>query len=491
MADMSTGDLPLYDIAPDTTSFDPSQYAYSGPDPTDPLYYLNSGLPSSTLPGGPQGDTGFGGSSSLSGLAGLLNSNVLRGLLGVGSGIVGLSQGNNLQGLATTAMNQSNPFGPYRAQYAGQLGTLMQNPSAIFKDPGYQDALDAGLQGVQRQMAASGFLNSGNEAIALQDYGTSFANQYLQQREGFLANLAGAGVTPNYGPGLSGYAAGSGLTSSGLGSLAYGANALFGGASAGTPGSGGGTPMGFNSAGGEAATLKGLTGAGASVASGTPVGSALGDVSAGLGIYTGLKTGGIGGYGSAALNTGKLASNAGLISSDIAPVLSGAGSALGIYSGVKQGGAVGTLGAATSAASLADTLGLLGEGAVSSAVDTAVPYVGGLLAGVSIMKSNANNVLNTTLGDFSGMFSSRPIADTSPARVGGLFTMLGQNNSGFTKTGDPTALGQAFTTAYNNLYGPNISKLSTSGYEKATNAFQSQWGNVTWQDLGYAPTGGH
>jgi hypothetical protein len=61
------------------------------------------------------------------------------------------------------------------------------SPSQRFQaDPGYQFALQQGLQGVQNTAAAQGLLGSGAMVNQLDQYGTNTANQYYQQ---YLTNL--------------------------------------------------------------------------------------------------------------------------------------------------------------------------------------------------------------------------------------------------------------------------------------------------------------
>ena len=84
---------------------------------------------------------------------------------------------------------QSNAFGPYRAQYADQLNALMKNPSQIQNTPGYQ----AALQVVERQMGAGGQLGGGMEAAALGQIG----GQLFQQQFNNLSSLSGANINPS------------------------------------------------------------------------------------------------------------------------------------------------------------------------------------------------------------------------------------------------------------------------------------------------------
>ena len=137
----------------------------------------------------------------------------------------------------------------------------MRNAATIFPRPRCFSATKmlrvstnrSSLSTIRRLLAgaARGFLGSGNEAIALQEYGMGFANDYLHQQEQFLSGLAGSGISPNFGAALGGYGAGADLSGQGLAGLAYGTT-RFGGAAAGTPASG--RP---SSAGGEAATVSG------------------------------------------------------------------------------------------------------------------------------------------------------------------------------------------------------------------------------------------
>lgn len=156
--------------------------------------------------------------------------------LNIGSGLYGLYQSKQMQDMARSAFTQSNPFGPYRQQYAEQLARLGANPSSITGYPGYQFGFDQGSQAVQRAMAAQGYLGSGNEAIALQRYGEEYAGQFLSAEEARLANLAGASIGPNYGPALQGYDIGANTAASSLALLGYsGAKAFPGTVNATTP----------------------------------------------------------------------------------------------------------------------------------------------------------------------------------------------------------------------------------------------------------------
>lgn len=159
--------------------------------------------------GGEAGSSGGSFLSSIFGGSGGSGSNAT--LSGVGDllrGGFGLYQANQLkQAAKPSAINQ---------QAEGQLQALMADPSSVTKLPGYE----AGLEAMQRGMAAGGFLGSGNMATALQKYGGDFYNNAIGQ----YANLSqlGRGNEANYRMGsiqLAGQA---------LNSLGYGGLKLFG-----------------------------------------------------------------------------------------------------------------------------------------------------------------------------------------------------------------------------------------------------------------------
>jgi len=117
-------------------------------------------------------------------VAGGLASAAVGSVLGGGGGSSGAS------GAAAAA----DPFASQRGQYQTALSNLMSNPSSVTSDPGYQFQLSQGLSAVNGQMASSGYLNSGNRLTALNQEGQNFASTYLQNKELFLAQLAGANV---------------------------------------------------------------------------------------------------------------------------------------------------------------------------------------------------------------------------------------------------------------------------------------------------------
>ena len=116
----------------------------------------------------------------------------------VGSAVVGSAVSSALapspSGGAQQAAGAADPFASQRGQYQSMLSNLINNPSSITSQPGYQFNLDQGLKSVQASAAANGMLNSGNVLTSLQQYGSNYASNQLQNQELLLAQLAGANV---------------------------------------------------------------------------------------------------------------------------------------------------------------------------------------------------------------------------------------------------------------------------------------------------------
>lgn len=132
----------------------------------------------------------------------------LSGWLNAGKGAYGLAQSNRLRLLGRRTQAQRN------AQ--GQLDTLTADPASVQNLPGYK----AGLQAVERRLAAQGFLGSGNAMTALADYGGRFYNDSVQTLSGLAAPTAQQGQY-NMGSIVAG--------GQGLNSLGAGAYQLWGG----------------------------------------------------------------------------------------------------------------------------------------------------------------------------------------------------------------------------------------------------------------------
>lgn len=155
-----------------------------GLEPGAPVASLDPSGVTAATPFG-TGDTGiftnpFTGASNFNfGPAGLM------GAYNMGTGLYGLYEQNRLRKQQPTVYD---PFASQRAQYQQQLAQLASDPSQITKDPAYA----AGLQAIQRTMAAQGYLGSGNMMTELLNYGGNFYNQSVNR----LAGLAGANLSP-------------------------------------------------------------------------------------------------------------------------------------------------------------------------------------------------------------------------------------------------------------------------------------------------------
>ena len=181
------------------------------------------------LIGGPSGGSAFGtgstggmaggpsaGPGSIAAGAGAMPWGSAGNMMTMGSGLYGMYQSEQMQKQAQQAQQQADPFGPYRAQYAQQMQALTADPSKITQQPGYQ----AGLDAVQRSMAAQGYTGSGNMMAALSKYGGDFYNQTMQM----YSNLAGAQFNPAAGAqlGMQGQSNSTNLMMNSLGLLAKG-----------------------------------------------------------------------------------------------------------------------------------------------------------------------------------------------------------------------------------------------------------------------------
>lgn len=140
-------------------------------------------------------------------------------LMSIGSGIYGLYQSNQLKKLAEQSSRKADPWGDSggRDLAGGQLKSLMLDPSAITKLPGYE----AGMEAVRRSMAAQGYQGSTNMAVALQKYGGDFYNNAIAQ----LAQLAGVGFAPGTAAsiGLGGATNAASIAAQSLNRIGYGA----------------------------------------------------------------------------------------------------------------------------------------------------------------------------------------------------------------------------------------------------------------------------
>ena len=157
---------------------------------------------------------------------------------------------------APLPQSQTDPYGAIggRTQAATQLQSFMNNPSSAMSSPGYQQQLQQGQNAQQAAGAASGTLQSGAQANALQSMGQNTFGAYYQQMLGNLGTLSGATQTPASGAQAQNqsnqiaYNAQNQNAQSGLGLVGM----ALGGASAAGLFGGGGSPLAStNTAGGD------------------------------------------------------------------------------------------------------------------------------------------------------------------------------------------------------------------------------------------------
>ncbi len=75
--------------------------------------------------------------------------------------------------------------------YGNQLKNLLSNPGSFERTPGFNFALDTGLEGVKRKLAVEGKGDSGNALAELMQYGTGLANQEYGNQIDRLGRLTG------------------------------------------------------------------------------------------------------------------------------------------------------------------------------------------------------------------------------------------------------------------------------------------------------------
>lgn len=110
-----------------------------------------------------------------------------------------ITGGKNVTGAPNTSPGQStqaDPYGQYRPGDSALLQKYYNDPSMINNDPGFQAQQNAGMQATQRGLAATGQSQSGNEQVALNNYGQSSFSNYRQQMIDNLMKSSGAGYSP-------------------------------------------------------------------------------------------------------------------------------------------------------------------------------------------------------------------------------------------------------------------------------------------------------
>src|SRR5271168_4603797 len=78
---------------------------------------------------------------------------------------------------AQTAANAADPFASQRGQYQTMLSQLINNPSSITSQPGYQFGLQQSQNAVEGSAAANGMVNSGNVLSALSTNAQGYASR--------------------------------------------------------------------------------------------------------------------------------------------------------------------------------------------------------------------------------------------------------------------------------------------------------------------------
>jgi hypothetical protein len=120
----------------------------------------------------------------------------VAGLLGANSSQNAANQQNqqNLQ-FQEQMYNQQDPFsaGGNRAQYVPMLNSLATGgPNSIANDPMYQALNNQSMTNMNRQMAASGQMGSGQAMLALNQNSQQNQMNYWQQMMGTYGGLSGA-----------------------------------------------------------------------------------------------------------------------------------------------------------------------------------------------------------------------------------------------------------------------------------------------------------
>ena len=117
----------------------------------------------------------------------------------VGAAVGGLADaygtyqsGKDAKNAAQDAVGIADPFAPYRGQYAQSLSSLYANPSQITALPAYQFRLNQGLDAINRNAAAKGYLGSGNRLMELMRYGQDYGSQEFDREIARLSGLSGA-----------------------------------------------------------------------------------------------------------------------------------------------------------------------------------------------------------------------------------------------------------------------------------------------------------
>lgn len=119
------------------------------------------------------------------------------GWISAGAAAISAYSSTKNKGGGGGASAAADPFAAERPQYMDALQKLMKEGfSEGFgpTDPSYKFRFDQGLEAVNRSMAASGLLNSGNRAAAVTEFGQNFASTEYANEFQRLAQLSGANI---------------------------------------------------------------------------------------------------------------------------------------------------------------------------------------------------------------------------------------------------------------------------------------------------------
>jgi hypothetical protein len=178
---------------------------------------------------------------------------LLEGAAIVGAGALAYGMATKPSVPGALPQSQTDPYGAIggRTQAANQLMQLQANPSMAMSTPGYQQQLQQGQQAQQAAGAASGTLQSGGQANALNQQAQNTFGSYYQNQLNNLSMLSGANQSPasagnvQYGSQMQSYNAANANSNQmmqlGMGFLGGAAQAAAGGGSFFSSSGGGGS----------------------------------------------------------------------------------------------------------------------------------------------------------------------------------------------------------------------------------------------------------
>lgn len=372
-----------------------------------------------------------------------------------------------ISGLNTASLNNSINA----VQGAGALNTLGLNNynSALQTGSAQANAKNLSLfpyAGVATALAGSPTI-SGMLAGGLSSMGSSMMGS------NGLNGLAGLLNNSSLGNWVSGLFGGGGLSTGGT----FGTDAISGGSLADSALSDAG--FGFNGAGGQAATsaaspaTSGISGAGGLF-------GAAGDAT---GIYSGIKQGGVQGYGKSALDTYKLANSLGLFGSGLGAYGSGAAANAAVT------GALGTVGSQTAGTSAAiaasNSAALGGAGSGAAGASSAAGGSGAASSGLSGLGYAA-----LPIAAFAGMYlggnalNSYFDGPNNNWSIGQINNLLGQVGSGGSGLNAGSALNPNGGINQNNARALTaLSQLQDGSFGNANSYVAQQLNNMGYQTL--------